>query len=92
MPKIRWSRSALEQLELLLQPIAQDDYELAVVIAKRIDNAIHRLSSHPESAPVFSKYLRRLSIPNLPYSCFYEYAGQYVDIVSIRHDKQNTLQ
>ena len=36
MPKIRWSRSALEQLESLLQPIAQDDPELAVVIAKAL--------------------------------------------------------
>ena len=93
MAKIAWSTHALEQLDALLLPIWLDDPNQAGVVAGRIDEAIRRLALFPESAPIFSDCLRRLAIPGLPYSCFYEYADDdTVYIALIRHDRQRPLQ
>ena len=82
----------MRELDALLMPVALEDAELAVAVARNIDKAVERLASFPESSPVFTEYLRRLSIPKLPYSCYYEYICGEVRIIHIRHDHQNPFQ
>ena len=91
MTEIAWTREAAQQLVELLTPIADEDPELAGIIAERIEKALLRLSMFPESAPLYpaSDFLRRLSVPRLPYSCYDEYIEGVVRVLSIRHDRQN---
>ena len=92
MARIRWTSAALRQLDSLLDSLAAEDAETAVSVGRRIDAAIARLASFPESAPVYVKRLRRLSVPGLPYSCYYELFSDEVRIIHIRHDKLSPLQ
>lgn len=92
MAQIFWTKAALRQLEALLSSLADEDAATAVAVGVRIDEAIARLASFPESAPVYAKRLRRLQIVSLPYSCYYEFVSEQVRIIHIRHDKQSPLQ
>ena len=93
MPKLFWTPAALLRLEEILDHIAAESgRDAAASVGKSILDAVRRLESFPESAPVFVAPLRRLSIPGLPFSCFYEYADELVSIIRVRHDRQKPLQ
>jgi Plasmid stabilization system protein len=90
---IRWTPTALQDLDLFLASIAADDPERAVSVADRIDEAVHRLKDFPESAPIYRSPLRRFHVPGLPVSCYYVYTSHdVVWILYVRHDHQSPLQ
>lgn len=89
--KIRWSIVALQQLDELQDYIAEDDplaaYEVVTKIFDRVEND---LPAHPQIGRVGEHYpdTRELVISDTPFIVVYQFHGELIEILRVRHGSQ----
>jgi toxin ParE1/3/4 len=87
--KIRWSPTAIADLEAIRDYIAKDSPSAARKIANRIKESINRLVQFPLSGrPGRVQGTRELVIPETSYLAAYTIHGDEVRIVALLHGKQ----
>ncbi len=83
------AREALK--DILFYYIDTVGYEVALDISFRIETSINSLANMPKKCQVsdFSKNVRKLSIPNLPYIVYFTIEGNQVIILEVIHGSRN---
>jgi addiction module RelE/StbE family toxin len=86
--QIRWSTSAVRDLERIVEFIRQDDQEAARQMAKRIFDAARSLSTLPHRGrPGLRPGSRELVLR--PFILVYRVTGEIVEISNIEHGAKN---
>jgi toxin ParE1/3/4 len=87
--KIRWSLTAISDLESVREYIARDSPSAARKVGNRIKESVNRLINFPLSGkPGRVPGTRELVIPGTSYIAAYRILGDEVQIASILHGKQ----
>ncbi len=87
--KIRWSPTAVSDLESIRDYIARDSPSAARKVANRIKESINRLVNFPLSGRAGRvPGTRELVIPGTPYIAAYTIQGDEVRIAAVLHGKQ----
>jgi toxin ParE1/3/4 len=88
--KIQWSSTAVADLESIREYIANDSPAAARRVAKRIKEAVNRLSNFPLSGRAGRvPGTRELVIPGTSYIAAYTIQGNEVLIAAVLHGHQN---
>ncbi len=88
--KIRWSPTAVSDLESIRQYIAQDSPTSAHTVADRIREAVNRLGDFPLSGRAGRvPETRELVIPGTSYIVAYAVHGEDVLIAAVLHGRQS---
>jgi len=87
MVQVIWSREAISNLDLIREYIQQFDPQAAKLFVARLIEAGESLQQFPERGRRSTLGKRELTIV-APYIIRYQYDGQAVRILSIRHSKQ----
>jgi len=88
--KIRWSPTAVSDLESIRRYIAQDKPVAASKVAIKIKEAINQMGSFPLSGRVGRvPETRELVIPGTSYIAAYAIRGEEVWIAAILHGRQS---
>ena len=88
--KVRWSPTAVSDLELIRDYIARDSPAAAGRIAARIKASVLRLSSFPLSGRVGRvPETRELVVPGTSYIAAYTIKDDEVQIAAILHGRQS---
>jgi addiction module RelE/StbE family toxin len=88
--KIQWSSTAVSDLEAIREYIANDSPAAARRVAKRIKEAVNRLSNFPLSGRSGRvPGTRELVIPGTSYIAAYTIEGSEVLIAAVLHGRQN---
>ncbi len=81
-----WTFSALSDLDVTLEHIAQDNPGAAQIVGKRILAAVIRLDQFPEIGRIGRRQgTRELTIPRLPYLIVYQLRQQRVVLLRVLH-------
>jgi len=81
-----WTVSALSDLDVTLEHIAQDNPEAAQAVGQRILAAVARLDQFPEIGRAGRRQgTRELAIPRLPYLLVYQLREQNVVLLRVLH-------
>jgi toxin ParE1/3/4 len=81
-----WTASALSDLDVTLEHIAQDNPKAAQIVGKRILVAVARLDQFPEIGRAGRRQgTRELAIPRLPYLIVYQLREQQVVLLRVLH-------
>jgi len=81
-----WTVSALTDLEVTLEHIAQDNPEAARIVGHRIFSDVARLDQFPEIGHAGRRQgTRELAIPRLPYLIVYQLRQQQVVLLRLLH-------
>ena len=92
MVKLSWSEQGSADLEEIYRYLSRESgKQTAANIYKRIRNSTKRLIQQPESCPFYLDPIRRLVIKGLPYSLYYEFCDDTVNILAVRHEKRTPL-
>ena len=87
--RIRWSPTAISDLESIRDYIARDSPKAARKVANRIKESVNRLSNFPNSGRVGSvPETRELVIPGTSYIVAYTIQGNVVRIAAVLHGRQ----
>jgi addiction module RelE/StbE family toxin len=87
--KIRWSPTAVSDLEAIRRYIAQDHPSAANKVARRIKESILRLENFPLSGRLGRvPGTRELVIPGTSYIAAYRIHGDEIQIATVLHGKQ----
>jgi toxin ParE1/3/4 len=87
--KIRWSPTAVADLESIRDYIARDSPTAARKVANRIKESVHRLANFPLSGRTGRvPGTRELVIPETSYLAAYTIQGDEVRIAALLHGKQ----
>jgi addiction module RelE/StbE family toxin len=87
--KIRWSPTAISDLDSIRDYIARDSFLAARKITRRIQESVNRLINFPLSGRVGRiPGTRELVIPGTSYIVAYRIQGEEVQIASVLHGKQ----
>jgi addiction module RelE/StbE family toxin len=87
--RIRWSPTAVSDLESIRDYIAQDSPSAARKVANRIKESINRLGNFPLSGKSGRiAGTRELVIPGTSYIAAYTIQGDEVQIAAVLHGKQ----
>jgi len=90
--RVRYTETALRELEEILAYIAQRNTGAATSVRARIEDLIGRLSDFPYMAQETERMgVRRLTIGNYPYIIFYTVEQDEVVILRIRHAARRPL-
>ncbi len=81
-----WTVSALSDLDVTLEHIAEDNPEAAQIVGTRILAAVARLDQFPEIGRAGRRQsTRELAIPRLPYLLVYQLRQQHVVLLRVLH-------
>ena len=84
--RVRWTRTALANLNEEAEYIAQDDPQAAVRVVQRIRRAVQNLASHPAlGRPGRVSGTRELVVSGMPYIVPYRVRGQTLEILRVFH-------
>lgn len=87
--RVRWLRTALENLAAEAEYIARDDPAAATRLVTAIQNSIEHLAMHPAiGRPGRVLGTRELVIPNTPYVIPYRVRAEVVEILRVFHGKR----
>ena len=87
--KIRWSPTAVSDLESIRDYIARDSPSAARKVANRIKESVNRLINFPNSGRAGRvSETRELVIPGTSYIIAYTIQGDEVRIAAVLHGKQ----
>lgn len=89
MARVVWSREALANLELIIAYIRQFDPAAAKRFAGRLVTVAESLEQFPGRGRPASNGARELAIVP-PYVIRYDYDGEEVQILGIRHGRQDS--
>jgi toxin ParE1/3/4 len=88
--KIRWSPTAVSDLESIREYIAKENPTAARKVAIRIKESVNRLSSFPLSGRAGRvPETRELVMPGTSFIAAYTIQGDEVQIAAVLHGKQN---
>jgi toxin ParE1/3/4 len=83
---VRWTRSALSNLDDLAGYIAQDNPKAAAAMVERILAAIEGLVAHPgRGRPGRVPHTRELVVTGTPYILPYRVKGKSIEILRVFH-------
>ena len=83
--RVRYTRTALVELEEILAFIAKDNVAAASSVAERIEHSIAQLAEFPYLAQMADEEGVRLTVRRLPYIVYYTVDRSEVVILHIRH-------
>ncbi len=87
--RIRWTKSAVADLESIVNFIRTDNAEAAYGVGRELYSAAESLSSMPRRGRVGQvEGTRELVLARLPYIIVYQVLERYVVIVRVRHAAQ----
>jgi toxin ParE1/3/4 len=87
--RIRWSHPAEQDIERIFDFIAHDSASMALRVVRRLREHAATLKSLPNRGrPGVEVNTREIVIPNWPYIVVYRVMEQHVEILQIRHAKQ----
>jgi plasmid stabilization system protein ParE len=94
--QVKWRVFIRPRAELDLRA-ARDWYDrqragLGEELLAEMDQAVARLTEHPERHPFYYQGFRRLLLRRFPYKVFYRMEGQHVLIFRVLHLKQEHRQ
>lgn len=90
MTRITWTRSAVSDLQQIRQLVAEDDPTAAERLARRILQAVDRLSTFPDSGRRGRvRGTRELPIPGTPYIIPYQPRGEQLVLLRVLHGRQH---
>ena len=88
--KIRWSPTAISDVESIREYIAHDSPSAARRVAQAIKESVGRLRSFPLSGRVGRvPGTRELVIPGTPYIAAYTVQDDIIEIAAVLHGKQD---
>ncbi len=89
MPRVRWTKPALRDLEDAVDYIAQDNPDAAQAVAQKIRAASQQLAEHPAMGrPGRIAGTRERIIVGTPYLIAYREVGEYVDLLRLLHGRR----
>jgi toxin ParE1/3/4 len=91
MRRIVWTTSARADLAQIDDYLTGHDPAAAVRILTAIRARLLLLSDFPEIGPAFEGDIRRLSIKSTDYILFYRFEKTSIEIVRIRHAREDWL-
>jgi plasmid stabilization system protein ParE len=68
---------------------AESDERIVVKFFRALDEAFERISSYPESCPLYHRETRRLLLNHFPYWVYYRLRGNAVEVFAVLHAKRN---
>jgi toxin ParE1/3/4 len=88
--KIRWTKSAVKDLEQISDHIAEDNSEAALQTARTIFSSIEELTAFPRRGRQgLEEGTRELVLSPLPYIAVYRITEEVVEILHFYHGAQN---
>jgi toxin ParE1/3/4 len=86
MKRLGWAEPALNDLSLIADYISDRDPAAATTVVEAIRQSVRRLQMFPESGPIAgSGAFRKISVPQYRYIVYYEFTGDVVIILRVRH-------
>jgi toxin ParE1/3/4 len=87
--KLRWTATALAEVDQILSYIAADNPGAAVTVADEIDAAVHRISDFPEFARVvYQGGVRAVMVGRFDYRLFYAIGRNELIVRNVRSGKR----
>ena len=90
--KIIWSPTARRKIDEIIDYISRDDIEAAYALVDDLEKRVDTLKRHPHLGRMVSiindEMIREL-IVTANYSVIYEVNGAQIDILTIRHAREN---
>jgi toxin ParE1/3/4 len=87
--KVVWSQRAVRHLVALREFIARDSEQNAILVAKRILDAIDLLKTQPDMGrPGRVIGTRELAIPDTPFIIPYRVRNQRLELIAVFHGRQ----
>ena len=90
--KIIWSPTSRKKIDELVDFIAADNLDAALALVEEIESRVQSLKNHPRSGrilPVLNDEMVRELIIRGDYLVVYEIQGERIEILTIRHAKQD---
>mgnify|MGYP005850358117 CR=1 FL=1 len=90
--KIIWSETAHRKIEEIIDHISADNEEAALMLIEEFEKRVQDLRSHPRLgriAPALNDDMVRELIIRKNYLIIYEIQGKRIEILTIRHAKEN---
>ena len=84
--RVKWLRTALRNLEVEAEYIAQENPEAAARVVERVRDAVQKLADHPalgRSGRVSGT--RELVVTGTPYIVPYRVRGNVVEVLRVQH-------
>jgi toxin ParE1/3/4 len=84
--RVKWLRTALRNLEVEAEYIAQENPEAAARVVERVRDAVQKLADHPalgRSGRVSGT--RELVVTGIPYIVPYRVRGNVVEVLRVQH-------
>lgn len=86
---IRFTPEADAELAESRQWYARQRENLDTEFMQKIDDALSRIVSNPQSYPIVYKTLRRAVVRRFPFAIFYEVVGQELQVVAVYHSRRD---
>ena len=83
--RVRYSRTALDELEEIVSYVAARNSSAAAAVASRVEQVVGWVGEFPRIGYVIESDVRMLPIGRYPFLVFYNVAGDKVVIRNIRH-------
>jgi plasmid stabilization system protein ParE len=90
--KVRYTATALLEIDEILSYIAEHSPRGAAAVKARIDQTIATLTEFPEMAQrTDESEVRRIPVGSYPYLIFYAVEEEYIIILHVRHGARRPL-
>ena len=90
--KVRFTRRAVRDLDLIFNYIAQDRPGAAARVTARIEEFVGVLADFPDVGQVVSSSgAQACALPDLPYRVFYRVVREELQVLQIRHARRRPL-
>jgi len=86
---IRFTPDADVELAEARRWYAHQREDLDVEFMERIDDALSRVVSNPDSYPIVYRTLRRVVVRRFPFAVFYEIAGDEIQVIAVFHSRRD---
>jgi plasmid stabilization system protein ParE len=86
---IRFTPDADAELAEARQWYSHQRQDLDVEFMERIDDALSRVVSNPDSYPIVYRTLRRVVVRRFPFAVFYEIAGDEIQVIAVFHSRRD---
>ena len=84
--QVKWLRTALRNLEVEAEYIAQENPEAAARVVERVRDAVQKLADHPAlGRPGRVSGTRELVVTGTPYIVPYRVRGNVVEVLRVQH-------
>ena len=91
MRRLTWAPEALDDLHAVELWYRDRDPAAGVTILRRIGEATTRLQDYPRIGRAITEPFRVLGVRTTPYVVIYRLAVENIDIIRVRHGRENWL-